>query len=199
MNNQEQNIINNEILEQHKDITKQKQEPEVNCEEINNIDFFNKRISELENTLIQTQQNERDNILRAKAEVENIRRRSEQEISKAHKFALERFINNLLPVIDNLERTLSLSDKPHIELSSIIEGIQLTHKSLLDTVYKFGLSAINDINVPFNPDLHQAMSTSETEEHKPNHVIAVMQKGYILNGRLIRPAMVTVSKNKSSV
>ncbi|WP_312885002.1 nucleotide exchange factor GrpE [Candidatus Sodalis endolongispinus] len=145
----------------------------------------------------QAQQRERDSVLRAKAEMENVRRRSEQDVEKAHKFALERFAGELLPVIDNLERALDMSDKSNTELASTIEGIELTLKSLLDAVRKFGLDVVGDTHVPFNPEVHQAMTMLESDEHEPNHVMMVMQKGYTLNGRLIRPAMVAVSKAKS--
>src|SRR5699024_10180568 len=119
-----------------------------------------------------------------------------QDVEKAHKFALEKFSSALLPVIDSLERALSLSDKSNAEFTAMIEGIELTLKSLLDTVNKFGIEAIEEENVPFNPDIHQAMSMVESEEIAPNHVITVVQKGYSLNGRLLRPAMVMVSKAK---
>ncbi|PLK59324.1 nucleotide exchange factor GrpE [Candidatus Palibaumannia cicadellinicola] len=154
------------------------------------------RIKELEVELAQIQQRERDSLLRAKAEIENMRRRSQIEVEKAYKFSLERLASELLPVIDNLERALEMSDKSNSDLASTIEGIELTLKSLLDAVRKFGLEVVSETNIPFNPDVHQAITMQESEEHEPNHVIIVMQKGYILNGRLIRPAMVTVSKAK---
>ncbi|WP_041186175.1 nucleotide exchange factor GrpE [Candidatus Moranella endobia] len=160
-------------------------------------DHRDERIAELEAALVQAQQQERDNVLRAKAEMENVRRRSEQDVEKAHKFALERFAGELLPVIDNLERALDMSDKTNSELASTIEGIELTLKSLLDAVRKFGLDVVGDTLVPFNPEVHQAMTMLESEEYEPNQVIMVMQKGYTLNGRLIRPAMVAVSKKTS--
>ena len=161
------------------------------------VDPRDERIAELEAQLKELQQRERDSLLRAKAEVENIRRRTEQDIEKAHKFALEKFSGELLPVIDNLERALDLADKSNSELAGLIEGVELTLKSLLDAVRKFGMEVVGDIHVPFNPELHQAMTMMESEELEPNHVIMVMQKGYTLNGRLLRPAMVAVSKAKA--
>ncbi|THD29429.1 nucleotide exchange factor GrpE, partial [Pantoea sp. R102] len=134
--------------------------------------------------------------LRAQAEIENIRRRAEMDVEKAHKFALEKFANELLPVIDSLERALEVADKENTELASMIEGIELTLKSLLGAVRKFGVEVVGETNVPFNPDVHQAMSMMESEEVAPNHVLMVMQRGYTLNGRLLRPAMVAVSKAK---
>lgn len=170
---------------------------EKNIPENIEADHRYERIAELEAALVQAQQHERDNVLRAKAEMENVRRRSEQDVEKAHKFALERFAGELLPVIDNLERALDMSDKTNSELASTIEGIELTLKSLLDAVRKFGLDVVGDTLVPFNPEVHQAMTMLESEEYEPNQVIMVMQKGYTLNGRLIRPAMVAVSKKTS--
>lgn len=161
------------------------------------VDPRDERIAELEAQLKEVQQRERDSLLRAKAEVENIRRRAELDVEKAHKFALEKFSGELLPVIDNLERALDLADKSNSELAGLIEGVELTLKSLLDAVRKFGLEVVSDIHVPFNPELHQAMTMMESEELDPNHVIMVMQKGYTLNGRLLRPAMVAVSKAKA--
>ncbi|MGP1956535.1 MAG: nucleotide exchange factor GrpE [Arsenophonus sp. NC-PE1-MAG3] len=154
------------------------------------------RITELEQKLLEAQKRERETLLRAKAEVENIRRRTEQDIEKAHKFALERFANELLPVIDNLERTIEVIDRENTESISILEGLELTLKSFLVTVDKYGIKVVADKNVPFNPELHQAMTMIDSQEHEPNQVIDVMQKGYTLNARLLRPAMVIVSKNK---
>lgn len=161
------------------------------------VDPRDERIAELEAQLKEVQQRERDSLLRAKAEVENIRRRTELDIEKAHKFALEKFSGELLPVIDNLERALDLADKSNSELAGLIEGVELTLKSLLDAVRKFGMEVVSDIHVPFNPEQHLAMTMMESDELEPNHVIMVMQKGYMLNGRLLRPAMVAVSKAKA--
>jgi molecular chaperone GrpE len=117
-------------------------------------------------------------------------------VEKAHKFALEKFANELLPVIDSLERALEVADKENTELASMIEGIELTLKSLLGAVRKYGVEVVGETNVPFNPDVHQAMSMIESEDMAPNHVLMVMQRGYTLNGRLLRPAMVAVTKAK---
>jgi molecular chaperone GrpE len=185
--------------EQASDELNQEQElhAEVETQAADVVDPRDARIAELEAQLKDTQQRERESLLRAKAEVENIRRRTELDIEKAHKFALEKFSGELLPVIDNLERALDLADKSNAELTSTIEGVELTLKSLLGAVSKFGLEVVNDVHVPFNPELHQAMTLMESEELEPNHVIMVMQKGYTLNGRLLRPAMVAVSKAKA--
>ncbi|EKN4692580.1 nucleotide exchange factor GrpE [Yersinia ruckeri] len=160
-------------------------------------DGVDPRIAELETQLADALQRERDSLLRAKAEVENIRRRTELDIEKAHKFALEKFSSSLLPVIDNLERALDSADHSNTELAVMIEGVELTRKSLLDAVEKFGIKVVAESNVPFNPEVHQAMTMIESADHEPNHVMNVMQKGYTLNGRLLRPAMVVVSKAKA--
>ncbi|KMV72665.1 nucleotide exchange factor GrpE [Rosenbergiella epipactidis] len=158
------------------------------------IDPRDERIAELEKALAESQGGVREAQVRAQAEIENIRRRTEIDIEKAHKFALEKFANELLPVIDSLERALEVSNKENPELASMVEGIELTLKSLLDAVRKFGVEVVGDTHVPFNPDVHQAMSMIESADVAPNHVIMVMQRGYTLNGRLLRPAMVAVSK-----
>ena len=155
------------------------------------------RIAQLEAELAQLQNGVRDAQLRAQAEIENVRRRTELDVEKAHKFALEKFVNELLPVIDSLERALEVADKANPELTSMVEGIELTLKSLLDAVRKYGVEVVGETNVPFNPDIHQAMSMMESEEVAPNHVMMVMQRGYTLNGRLLRPAMVAVAKAKA--
>ncbi|MGL5122255.1 MAG: nucleotide exchange factor GrpE, partial [Plesiomonas shigelloides] len=155
------------------------------------------RIAELEKELDAAKINERDSVLRARAEVDNIRRRAEQDVEKAHKFALEKFANELLPVIDSLERAVELADKQNTDLHAMIEGVELTLKSLYSAMNKFGVEPVDQVGCPFNPDVHQAMSMVESAEHPANHIVMVLQKGYTLNGRLIRPAMVMVSKGNS--
>ena len=155
------------------------------------------RIAELEAQLEAAQQaslEERERAVRAVAEMENLRRRAAQDVEKAHKFALEKFAGELLPVLDNLERAIELADKENEALKPMIEGVELTLKSMQSSVAKFGLVALDPQNQPFDPNAHQAMSMIENAELAPNTVIAVMQKGYELNGRVIRPAMVMVSK-----
>ncbi|MEE2000193.1 nucleotide exchange factor GrpE [Alkalimonas sp. MEB108] len=137
---------------------------------------------------------QQDAMLRIKAEAENTRRRASQDVEKAHKFALEKFANDLLPVVDNLERALGFIDKDNDTMNSVAEGVELTLKSFLDTVEKFGVQQLDPQGQPFNPEQHQAMSMMETADVAPNTVTFVMQKGYELNGRLLRPAMVGVSK-----
>ena len=155
------------------------------------------RIAELEaqlETAIQKAAEERERALRTAAEMENLRRRTELDVEKAHKFALEKFAAELLPVLDNLERAIELADKENDALKPMVEGVELTLKSMQSGVAKFGLVALDPTNQPFDPNAHQAMSMVPSADVAPNTVIAVMQKGYQLNGRVIRPAMVMVSK-----
>lgn len=161
------------------------------------VDPRDEKIADLTAQLEEVQQRERDSVLRTKAEMENLRRRTELDIEKAHKFALDKFVNELLPVIDSLDRALEVADKTNTDLAAMIEGIELTQKSMLDVVRKFGVEVIGDTNVPFNPDVHQAIAMIESEDVAPNHVLMVMQKGYTLNGRTLRAAMVSVAKAKA--
>ncbi|MCU6222816.1 nucleotide exchange factor GrpE, partial [Enterobacter cloacae] len=118
-------------------------------------------------------------------------------VEKAHKFALEKFVNELLPVIDSLDRALEGADKANPDNAAMIEGIELTLKSMLDVVRKFGVDVIADTDVPLDPNVHQAIAMVESEEIEAGKVLGVMQKGYTLNGRTIRAAMVTVAKAKA--
>ena len=135
----------------------------------------------------------KDAALRAQADAVNVQRRAEQEVDKARKFALERFVSELLPVVDNMERALEAAGTDEA-VKPIVEGVELTQKSLIDALQKHGVETIDPMGEPFDPQIAQAMSIVENPEVEPNTVIAVMQKGYQLNGRLVRPAMVMVSK-----
>ncbi len=143
-------------------------------------------------------ESQKDAVLRAKAESENAKRRAEMEIDKARKFALEKFAGDLLSVVDNLERATQAADAENEAIKPLLEGIELTQKGFLSTFEKFGVQTLDPQGEPFNPDHHQAMSMQESADVPPNTVIAVMQKGYLLNGRLLRPAMVMVSRASSS-
>jgi molecular chaperone GrpE len=196
MSSKDQNAPNEQVSDEIEMEQQQNDSAETPEAEAEVVDPRDERIAQLEEQLAGLQTGVRDAQLRAQAEIENIRRRTEQDIEKAHKFALEKFANELLPVIDSLERALEVADKSNPELSAMIEGIELTLKSLLAAVRKFGVEVVGEINVPFNPDVHQAMSMMESDEIAPNHVMMVMQRGYTLNGRLLRPAMVAVAKAK---
>ncbi|WP_462052815.1 nucleotide exchange factor GrpE [Vibrio parahaemolyticus] len=171
------------------------QEAEAELEEIG--DEKDAKIAQLEAALLSSEtkvKDQQDAVLRAKAEVENMRRRTEQEIDKARKYALNKFAEELLPVIDNLERAIQAADTENEVIKPILEGVELTHKTFVDVVAKFGLKEINPEGETFNPEFHQAMSIQESPDHESNTVMFVMQKGYELNGRVIRPAMVMVAK-----
>ena len=129
--------------------------------------------------------------LRAKAEMDNLRRRNTKDVENAHKYGMEKFINELLPVMDSMGMGLSVEDA---SAESLREGMVLTMSMLEKMMEKLGIEEINPINEKFNAEKHQAMSLQPNAEVEPNTVIAVMQKGYSLNDRLIRPAMVMVSK-----
>lgn len=132
--------------------------------------------------------------LRVAAEAQNQRRRAERDVDNAHKFALEKFANALLPVADNLERSLDAADRTNEALKPLLEGVELTHKGLIDALAKFNVEQLNPVGEPFDPQVHQAMTMLDNPDVEPNTVLFVMQKGFTLNGRLLRPAMVAVSK-----
>jgi len=144
----------------------------------------------------------RDAALRAEAEMQNVRRRASKDVEHAHKFGAEKLIQNLLPVVDSLEKALESSelvkdlDQDH-SAKAVLDGVGLCHKMFLDTLGKENVAVVDPHGEPFDPNLHQAMSMVENPDMEPNSVVAVIQKGYQLNGRLVRPAMVMVSKGVS--
>src|SRR5471030_616000 len=140
-----------------------------------------------------------DQALRVAADLQNVRRRAEQDVEKAHKFALEKFAGDLLPIIDSLERGLELSNPDDENIRQMREGIELTLKMFQDTLKRYQLEAIDPHGAPFSAEHHQAMAMQESADVEPNTVLKVCQKGYQLNGRLLRPAMVLVSKAPSPV
>ena len=140
----------------------------------------------------------KDQMVRMQAEMQNVRRRAELDVEKAHKFALEKFSGDLLPVIDSLELALAHSSADDEHVKQIREGVELTLKMFQDTLKRYNLEAVDPHGQPFNPEHHQAMAMQENAEVEPNSVLNVFQKGYLLNGRLLRPAMVVVSKAPSA-
>jgi molecular chaperone GrpE len=194
MNNQTTDDVT--LNEQTSEQAEQQMEAELEAA-VENISQEQQKINELELTLAAvkaTVTDQKDAVIRAKAEVDNIRRRSAQEVEKARKFALEKFASELLPVVDNLERAIASVNVEDETQKAIAEGVELTLQSMVAALTKFGVQAIEPQDQPFNPELHQAMAMQEVPNVEPNTVIAVMQKGYELNGRLVRPAMVMVSK-----
>ena len=138
-----------------------------------------------------------DQLVRSKAELDNLRKRQSRELENAHKFALERFARELLPVRDSLELGLGAAHESGADIASLREGMELTLKLLSDVMGKFDIEAVDPAGEPFNPELHQAMSMQPRDDVPPNIVVNVVQKGYTLNGRVIRPAMVMVSQAAS--
>ncbi|WLD57517.1 nucleotide exchange factor GrpE [Salinispirillum sp. LH 10-3-1] len=142
----------------------------------------------------------KDAVIRSEAEMQNVRRRAEKDVEAAHKFSQEKLIKELLPVIDNLERALEASTGEEVGAAkAVLEGVELTHKSFSDTLVKASVVAINPVGETFDPQLHQAMSMVPNPEVPANTVMAVVQKGYSLHGRLVRPAMVMVSSGGPAV
>jgi len=135
----------------------------------------------------------KDQLLRAQADVQNARRRAEQDVEKAHKFGLEKFANEMLPIIDNLERALESMGEDEA-LKATREGIEMTLNMFASGLAKFQVEVVNPVGETFDPALHQAMSMVPMPDAEPNSVVTVVQKGYTLHGRLIRPAMVMVAK-----
>ncbi|MDO9622842.1 MAG: nucleotide exchange factor GrpE [Pseudomonas sp.] len=163
--------------------------------EMDSNDQLDARIQVLEEELAAAQ----DQALRMAADLQNVRRRAEQDIEKAHKFALEKFANDLLPVVDSLERGLELSSPNDEAIKAVREGMELTLKLFQDTLKRYQLEVVDPHGAPFNPEHHQAMAMQESTHVEPNSVLKVFQKGYLLNGRLLRPAMVVVSKAPAEV
>lgn len=188
-----ENLTSEEKLDQEQENKEEGNEPE-SVEQNTNSDETTPREEELEDLKSQLEKAEED-VLRAQAEAMNIRRRAEGDVEKARKYALERFVGDLLPVVDNLDRALAVIDAEDKTMKAVIEGIELTRKSFLDTLEKNQVKSIDPQGERFNPEEHQAMTMVPSPDVEPNTVLEVFQKGYSLNGRLIRPAMVVVSKS----
>ena len=159
----------------------------------------NFRIEELEKALAEATakvEEQKDSVVRAAAETENIRRRAAMDVEKARKFALEKFVNELLPVMDNMDHAvagLNIEDEEG-PMKALHEGVELTRKTLVSAVEKFGVKVVDPQGEAFNPEMHQAIGMQPSPDFPANTVMMVMQKGYQLNERLLRPAMVMVSQ-----
>jgi molecular chaperone GrpE len=154
-------------------------------------------VEELQQALAQAEQKAQENwdkAVRAQAEMENLKRRTQKDLEDAHKFALTGFAKELLPVLDSLELGLQAATGDSEEVKKFREGSELTIKQFESVFTKFKIETIDPIGQPFNAELHQAMAMQEVEGAEPNTVVNVFQKGYTLNGRLLRPAMVLVAK-----
>ncbi|WP_077529462.1 nucleotide exchange factor GrpE [Vreelandella utahensis] len=147
-------------------------------------------------------QEQKEEVLRAKAEMQNIRRRAEIDVEKAHKFGTEKFVKELLPVVDSLEKAVESAQNQEVQneevVSRIKEGVDMTLEMFTGALSKFNVEQINPVGEPFDPQKHEAMSMVPSNEAEPNTVIAVMQKGYLLHDRVVRPAMVMVAKADDS-
>ena len=135
-----------------------------------------------------------DQVLRVQAEMQNVRRRAERDVENAHKYALDKFAADLLPVVDNLERALAAIDSADEGQKAVAEGLELTLKSFMEVLVRYKIEAIDPAGQPFDAELHQAVSMVPNPDLEHNTVMDVFQKGYTLNGRLVRPAMVLVSQ-----
>lgn len=156
------------------------------------------QVEHLEKELIESEtkaQENWDKLLRAMAELENVKRRAERDVSSAHKYALDRFVDELIPVMDSLDQALLNCSE---DLAAMREGISLTQKMFADVLKKFGVTILNPLDEPFDANKHEAMMMQESSSAAPNTVITVVQKGYALNDRLIRPARVIVAKTANS-
>ncbi len=159
------------------------------------VEALQGQIEVLKDELVQA----KEQALRAAAEAQNARRRAEQDVEKAHKFGLEKFVGDMLVVADNLERVVEATGAEGAEIASVTEGVELTLKSLIDGLTRHKVEPVSPEGEPFDPQLHQAMTMVEQPDVEPNTVINVFQKGYTLHGRLVRPAMVVVSKASAGV
>jgi molecular chaperone GrpE len=148
---------------------------------------------QLEDAQQQSQENW-DKAVRVQADMENLKRRTQKDVENAHKYALEKFARELVNVVDSLELGIQAATSDTPEVAKLREGMELTLKQLQAVLKKFNIEALDPTGKPFNPEHHQAMSMQPSDEHDPNTVVNVFQKGYLLNDRLIRPAMVVVSK-----
>lgn len=135
-----------------------------------------------------------DQLVRTKAQMDNLDKRHQRELEKAHKFGLDKFVGELLGVWDSLELGHSAAQDKNADVAKLLEGTELTLKMMSDAMKKLGVEQIDPMGEPFNPELHQAMSMQPRDDVPANTVVAVVQKGYTLNGRLVRPAMVMVSQ-----
>ena len=172
--------------------------PDVNSEQ-ENIALDHPSYTALEEKLTLSEQKAHENwekSMRAMAELDNVRRRAERDVTNAHRYGLEKIISSLLPVIDSLEQALQLADKD--TQGAMVEGLQLTLKLFVDVLTKFDVEQIDPIGAIFDPQEHEAMTMQELPDAVPNRIVAVFQKGYKLNERVIRPARVIVAKAKTT-
>lgn len=187
----------------HEDTSAKSEQPEVNAEEklqseaeIDPSESTEEQENQTVNQVEELQQKLNtlgEQLLREQAEMQNVRRRAQRDVESAHKFALEKFATELLSVVDNLERAIDAIDAEDDSQKAVAEGLELTLKTFIDVLAKHNVEPVDPEGQPFDADLHQAVSMVPNGDVEPNTVINVFQKGYTLNSRLIRPAMVVVS------
>ncbi len=185
-------MANEEVLEKNEELT----EEQTQTEDASEAEVSELTVEELTEKLAAAEQKASDNLdqlLRIRAEMENLRRRTQKDVENAHKFAIEKFVSEMLSVKDSLEMGLEAAAHEST-VEKLQEGTEMTLNMLKQVFDKFSVVELHPQDEKFNPDHHQAMSMQESAEHEPNTVMAVMQKGYLLNDRLVRPAMVMVSK-----
>ena len=184
MSDQENNVENPEVVEQEQAA----EQPEA-TETVESEVETDAELEALQDEVAKL----KDDLIRSQAEVQNIRRRAEADVEKAHKFSTEKFARELLEVVDNLERAIAAAPEEEA-VKPLLEGVEMTQKTFLSTLAKFKVEVVDPEGHPFDPDLHQAISMVEAPDAEPNTVLNVVQKGYTNHGRLLRPAMVIVSK-----
>ncbi|HIQ39793.1 MAG TPA: nucleotide exchange factor GrpE [Sulfurivirga caldicuralii] len=189
------------MSEENKQVQEEKNQqktPETPQEVIEDLEAAEEQVSaDLEQALQEARRQadeHQEKLLRVMAEMENLRRRTRLDVENAHKFALEKFVNALLPVVDSLEMGIEAARKEGATVETLREGMEMTLKMLIDVLAEFGVARIDPQGEPFDPQRHEAMTMVPSAEHAPNEVIEVIQKGYSLNERLVRPARVIVSK-----
>ncbi len=172
----------------------QAQLEDINPQAADNNDEVNDSIPEQLEKAQQTIKDYWDQMMRLRAEIDNNRKRAERDVENAHKYALKGFVENLLPIMDSMEMGQTAAEADNATLESIREGFALTFNLLIQVLEKNGLEQIDPVGEEFDPEKHQAISMIEAENTESNTVIEVMQKGFLLNDRLVRPAMVVVAK-----
>lgn len=176
-------------------------------DELNNLDHADaetaEQVADATDSALAAAQQEiaelKEQVLRVQAEMQNVRRRAEADVEKAHKFGVEKFANEMLAVVDNLDRAIAASNAEDEQTKALRDGVEMTLNGMLSGLAKFKVEVVNPVNEPFNPEFQQAITMIDSPDVAPNTVIAVMQKGYTLAGRLLRPAMVVVSKGSPQV
>ena len=187
--NQEQELERQEKIDDEFDVEVAAENSEnIESKEVD-VEFFQGQLEKLQ----EQSKVSLDKVVRAQAEMENLRKRAARDVENAHKYALEKFTNELLPIMDSLELGLSASVKAK-NLDDLCKGMELTLEMFNTVMEKFGITMIEPKGEKFDPELHDAVSMQETDDSNSGIIIEVMQKGYTLNGRLIRPAMVVVAK-----